>query len=60
MNLRVFLPKFAIWIYSIKKDQDKVGLAIIFIENAGIRYGYGFILENSPKDGVVVLTIITQ
>ena len=27
-----------------EKDKNKVGLAISFIENAEIRYGWGFIL----------------
>ena len=33
------MSKFAVWIYSIKKDQNKIGLAISVIENAEITAG---------------------
>ena len=49
MNLRGFLPKFAVWIISIKKDENKVGFAISFIENAEIRYGWGSNLLKRTK-----------
>ena len=60
MNLRGFFAKVCSLNLFHKKDQNKVGLAISFIENAEIRYGWGFIPLNSRRYGVVVLSIITQ
>ena len=45
MNLRgFFYQNFRFGFILHRKDQNKVGLAISFIENTEIRYGWGFIL----------------
>ena len=43
MNLRGFFTKICNFNLINKKDKNKVGLAISLIENAEIRYGWGFI-----------------
>ena len=50
MNLRGFFAKVCSLNLFHKKDQNKVGLAISFIENAEIRYGWGSNLLKRPKE----------
>ena len=49
MNLRGFFAKVCSLNLFHKKDQNKVGLAIIFIENAEIRYDWESDLLKRPK-----------
>ena len=49
MNLRGFFAKVCSLNLFHKKDQNKVGLAISFIENAEIRYGWGSNLLKRPE-----------
>ena len=49
MNLRGFCQSLQFDLLH-KKDQNKVGLAISFIENAEIRYGWGSNLLKRPKE----------
>ena len=39
------------WFSFYCECQDKVGMGIYFIENAEIRYGWGFISLKRPKFG---------
>ena len=49
MNLRGFFAKVCSLNLFHKKDQNKVGLEISFIENAEIRYGWGSYHLKRPK-----------
>ena len=49
MNLKGFFDKICGLNLFHKKDQNKVGFTISFIENAEIRYGWGSNLLKKPK-----------